>query len=209
MIILKRGVIMKDLLVVVDMVNGFVERGALADKNIGKITPTILNMIQDAKDSGFELLAFKDCHTIGDEEFNIYPVHCLKGSTESDFIPEIKQIARCFDYIIDKNTTNGFDTKEFRDLISKNRYNNIFVCGCCTDICVQNFVESLAKYFEKNNLHTNIHVVGNACYTFDGPNHNAEQCHSKALETMYNIGVNVIDYPTREHEKECEEITLL
>ena len=82
---------MKNLLVVIDMVNGFVNFGALADKNIGKVTPTIINMMNDAKKNGLKILAFKDCHNKDDEEFAIYPPHCLKGTPESELIPELKE----------------------------------------------------------------------------------------------------------------------
>ena len=37
---------MKKLLLVIDMVNGFVKEGALADKAINNITPNIINLIK-------------------------------------------------------------------------------------------------------------------------------------------------------------------
>ena len=37
---------MKKLLLVIDMVNGFVKEGALADKEIDNITPNIINLIK-------------------------------------------------------------------------------------------------------------------------------------------------------------------
>ena len=193
---------MKNLLVVIDMVNGFVNFGALADKNIGKVTPTIINMMNDAKKNGLKILAFKDCHNKDDEEFAIYPPHCLKGTPESELIPELKERENMFDYIIGKNTTNGFVTDEFKELLRFNKYDNVVVCGCCTDICVINFVESYLNYIKQNNLDTKIYVAKNACYTFDGPNHNAENCHNNALNQMHNMGASVVKYPS----KECDKI---
>ena len=193
---------MRNLLVVIDMVNGFVNFGALADKKIGKIAPTIINMIKDAEKNGYEILAFKDCHNKDDEEFQTFPPHCLKGTEESELIPEIKKYEDKFDYIIGKNTTNGFVTKQFKALMNIRKYDNVVVCGCCTDICVLNFVESYTNHIKNNNLDTNIYVVKNACYTFDGQNHNAEKYHNLALEQMEKMGAKIVKYPS----KECEEI---
>ena len=193
---------MKNLLVVIDMVNGFVNFGALADKNIGKVTPTIIKMIDDAKKNDFKVLAFKDCHNKDDEEFKVFPPHCLKGTSESELVPELKKLENKFDYIIGKNTTNGFITNEFKELLKSNKYDNVVVCGCCTDICVINFVESYMQYIKKENLDTNIYVIKNTCYTFDGPSHNAEDCHNNALKQMEKMGAAVVKYPS----KECEKI---
>ena len=193
---------MKNLLVVIDMVNGFVNFGALADKNIGKVTPTIINMMNDAKKNGFEILAFKDCHNKDDEEFKVFPPHCLKGTEESELVPELKAKENMFDYIIGKNTTNGFITNQFKELLSKNKFDNVFVCGCCTDICVINFVESYINHINAKNLDTKIYVIENACYTFDGPTHNAAKYHRDALNKMDTMGANVVKYPS----KECEQL---
>ena len=67
----------------------------------------------------------------------------------------------------------------------------IVVCGCCTDICVQNFVESYLNYIKSNNLGTKIHVINDGCYTFDNKNHSAEQTHSKAIMYMKSLGAQI------------------
>ena len=192
----------KNLLVIIDMVNGFVNFGALADKNINKVTPSIINMIKDAKKNGFEILAFKDCHGKDDEEFKTFPPHCLIGTAESELIPELKLYEKQFDYVIGKETTNGFVTKDFQKLLKENNYDNVVVCGCCTDICVLNYVESYLNYIKNNGLKTNVFVVKNACYTFDGQDHNAEKYHNLAIKKMQELGANIVKYPS----KECEKI---
>ena len=191
---------MKNLLVVIDMVNGFVNFGALADKKIDKITPTIINLIKNSKKNNFEVLAFKDCHSKDDEEFKTFPPHCIKGTEESELIPQLKEIENMFDYIIDKNTTNGFITTEFQELIKNNTYDNVLVCGCCTDICVINYVSSYINYINNKNLTTKIIVFENGCYTFDAPNHNAEKTHKQALDDMKDMGAKIESYENEEME---------
>ena len=182
---------MRDLLVVIDMVNGFVNQGALADKKIKRIVPLIEENILKAKDKNTQIVAFKDCHNKDDKEFDIFPIHCLKGSLESELIDELLKYKEDM-LIIEKDTTNGFVTTKFCDLISKNVYNNVYVCGCCTDICVQNFVESYLDYIKQNNLDTTIKVIKNGCYTFDNINHIADLEHKKSIEYMQNLGAKII-----------------
>ena len=185
---------MGNMLVIVDMVNGFINFGALADKNINKITPNIINLIKFAKNKDYKIVAFKDSHSKDDKEFEVFPAHCLKGTPESELIPELKRYEGQFDYVIEKNTTNGFITKEFYNLIKTNKFDNVVVCGCCTDICVLNFVESYLKYIKKFGVNTKIYVVENACYTFDGKNHDAQEYHNSSLSEMKNLGARIIRY---------------
>ena len=192
---------MKNLLVVIDMVNGFVNFGALADKNIDKITPTILDIMREAKKNNFGLLAFKDCHAENDEEFKTFPPHCIKGTAESELIPQLKEVSNMFDFIIDKNTTNGFVTKQFQNLLKINMYDNVLVCGCCTDICVSNFVKSYIDYIKKEKLPTKVVVFENACYTFDGKGHDAEEFHKNSIQDMKNYGAKIAKYPIKMQEE--------
>lgn len=192
---------MKDLLVVVDMVNGFVNFGALADKNINKVTPNIQKLIKCAKKKGLDIVAFKDCHKPNDVEFKDYPPHCIKGTAECDLIPELKQFEKDM-VVIEKDTTNGFVTRIFGEIAKKINYHNVYVVGCCTDICVQNFVESYLKFNQEHNRKTNIVVVSDACYTFGGENHNAEEWHNKALNQMKNKGAKIVTI----QKTECKEM---
>lgn len=192
---------MRDLVVVVDVTNGFLNFGALADKKINKIIPNIERVIKGAKQKKMNIVAFKDCHKIGDEEFKTYPVHCLKGSKESEFIPELKKYEKDM-LVIEKNTTNGFNTYEFKKIINTIEYDRVFVVGCVTDICVQDFVESYLGYINKNNKKTQIIVFEDASYTFDGPNHNAEEEHKKSISEMEGLGAKIAKVNNCENVKE-------
>lgn len=192
---------MKEILVVVDMVNGFVNFGALADKNINKITPNIEKLIKRAKQKGIKIVAFKDCHSLGDEEFSVYPVHCLEHSLESELIPELKKYESEMT-IIKKNTTNGFKTI-FSDLVKRIDFDKVHVVGCCTDICVKDFVLSYLNFIRENNKQTKIFVYEDACYTFDSNEHSAQTMHKKSLEIMREKGAKIVSV---NFENEIERI---
>ena len=182
---------MRSLLVVVDMVNGFVNFGNLADSKINKITPKIESLIKESILEKNKIVAFCDCHEKNDIEFETYPEHCLKGTKECELIPELKVFKNDMQ-IINKPTTNGFVTTAFQEIIKNEQFEKVVVCGRCTDICVQNFCASLKEYFDNKNIDTKIMVVKDGVYTFDSPNHNAEECNSRALTEMENLGIEVI-----------------
>lgn len=184
---------MKNLLVVVDMLNGFLNKGNLADKKMNKIVPNVVSLIENAKMFNFSIIAFKDVHNENDEEFKTYPPHCIKGTKECDLIPELKKFEKDMT-IIEKNTTNGFNTAKFKSMIYKNFYDNIVVCGCCTDICVYNFVKSLNEYVKKFNIKTNIMVAKNAVDTFDMENHSATDVNNRYLFIMEKMGIKMLDF---------------
>ena len=181
----------EDLLVTVDIINGFVNFGNLADKRINQILPKVEKLIQQAIARGTKIISFKDCHEINDEEFKEYAEHCIKGSLESELVPELKKYENRM-YLIEKNTTNGFNTNEFRRIISSYSFKNIVVCGCCTDICVKNFCYSLKEYIDKNNLNTNIYVYESAVATFDSEVHKAKQIQTDTLKEMEYMGKDYI-----------------
>lgn len=193
-----------DLLVVVDMVNGFVNEGALADAKINKITQNIVACIEKAKTQGIKIVAFKDCHEVGDEEFKKFPPHCLKGTRESELIPELQKYKKDMQ-LIEKNTTNGFITPEFYYIANYNEFDNVYVVGCCTDICVQDFVTSYLRFNKENRRKTNVVVLEDACYTFDAPNHNAELEHYEAIEYMQDMGAKIIKTNLKKNKVEENE----
>ena len=189
----------KDLLIIIDMINGFVNFGALADKKINRVTPKIIDLIKKASINGTHIIAFRDAHSMNDEEFNTYPIHCLKGSEESKLIPELA-VYKDKMWEIEKDTTNGFVTKEFLELVKKFDFDNVYVVGCCTDICVLNFVNSYLAFNKKYNKSTKIVVVENACATFDSPVHIAKDMHDKAILEMEQNGAIIAR--TKENIKE-------
>jgi len=182
---------MKKLFVIIDMVNGFVNEGALADKKINKITPKIVELTKSAIKNSIPIIAFKDTHTKNDEEFKVFPPHCIKGTLESELIPELKVFEKDF-ISIEKNTTNGFITKAFQKIVNNIAFEEVIIVGCCTDICVEQFATNFQKFNKENNRKTKLIVIEDAVYTFDTPNHNAESCHNDAINRMAKAGITIL-----------------
>ena len=79
---------MNELLVIVDMVKDFVNEWPLADNKISKITPKIIEQIKYFLSNSLPIISFRDCHS-SDDEFKIYPPHCIKGTSESELVNEL------------------------------------------------------------------------------------------------------------------------
>ena len=92
--------------------------------------------------------------------------------------------------IIEKNSTNGFfamDIEKYKNL------DNFIVVGCCTDICVYQFVLTLKTYFNQHNLYKNIVVPINLVETYDIDKvHCGDMLNTIFLNSMIQNGINVV-----------------
>ena len=160
----------KGCLIVVDMVNGFVEEGVLHDKEIKKIVKRQIELIKEAKQSGKLIVFIKDTHTKESTEFERFgnTNHCLENTFESELIDELKTFENDKDTIsIKKNSTSFMESPEFRKLMEHEKEMNEFdVIGCCTDICVANGTIALANYLDEHNRKHEIRVHEDAIATY-------------------------------------------
>ena len=141
---------MKKLLIIVDMVNGFVKDGPMADNFINNITPNIINLIQEFNKNEDEIISIQEGHSNNSKEFESFPPHCILGTNEAELIDELLPYKDNMK-IIRKNSTSGFVTKEFINYIEENKTDiqEIVITGCCTDICVMNLALPLKHFINE------------------------------------------------------------
>jgi nicotinamidase-related amidase len=185
----------RTVLVVIDMVNGFVYDGALSSNRVAAIVQNIVDI--NKKTSGFKKIFFLDSHDENSKEFNSFPKHCIEGSSEAELIDELK-VAEAGDIntlYIKKNSTNGFITDDFQKWLADNLdcVDNYIITGCVTDICVMQFVLSLKAYFNHINKVKRVIVPKNAVETYDGGSHDGHLMNLFALYNMSNIGVEIVE----------------
>ena len=183
---------MKKLLLVIDMINGFVKEGALADKKINEITPNIINLIEEYIKNNDNIISFQDGHTNDSKEFESFPVHCVLGTDEAELINELMPYKENMK-VIRKNSTSGFVTTEFIKYIEENKdeLEEIVLTGCCTDICVLNFAIPLKNYINEHNLNIKVTLFENAVETYDSPVHNRDEYNEMALKIMKQNGIEI------------------
>lgn len=137
--------IQKPIIFVIDMINGFVEEGALHDKAIDFITPCIERLINEIN---CRTIFIADAHDEHAREFQSYPKHCIKGTSESDVIHTLKPYVKELFY---KNSTNAFHSKQFQRFLNDiDAYQDIIITGCCSDICILQFALSLQSWLNEH-----------------------------------------------------------
>ena len=185
----------KRCLIVVDMVNGFVNEGVLHDKRIKQVLPNQLKLIKEAKANNDLIIFIKDSHSKNAVEFARFgnTNHCLDGSGESELIDEFKVFEGLKSTIsIKKNSTSFMEAPMFRELLLKEKDLEIFdVVGCCTDICVTNGVLGLANYLDENNRMHTINVYLDAVATYNEEERSDYVEASKIL--LKQQGINLVN----------------
>lgn len=158
------------MLIVVDMVNGFVEEGVLHDKNIKKIIPRQIELIKEAHDKGYIVVFVKDTHDEDAVEFGRFgnTKHCVRGTREAEVVDQLKPFEKMDDMIsIEKNSTSFMEAPQFRELVAKtNNIKLVELVGCCTDICDFNGIMGLANYYDQWNREVDIIVHEDAIATY-------------------------------------------
>jgi len=126
----------KKALVVVDMLNDFVEKdGALCVNNADTIVENIASLIEQARKSDdFVVIYACDNHEEDDVEFKDFPKHCVKKTRGANVIEELK--IKDEDYVVRKKTISVFDTKDMDDLLNRLCVKELFICGVATDYCI-------------------------------------------------------------------------
>lgn len=182
---------LEKLLVVVDMVNGFVKEGIMSDIGINNITPKIKELIEESLNNNDGIAFIKDTHYENSTEFKKFPPHCIKGTGEEELIDELKKYEKD-SFIYEKNSTSTMYSPKFIDDIDEmKKLREVIVSGCCSDICVLNLVIPLINYFDQNNRNVDVTVIENAIETFDAPTHNRNEYNDMSLKLMKQAGAKI------------------
>ena len=180
------------VLIVVDMVNGFVYNGPLHDIECSNIIPRQKEIIDDHLDNGDLVVFIKDTHTKDSTEFSRMPIHCLENTDESELVPELREyVGRDNVITINKNSTSFNEAPEFRELIT-NLVNlkRVDEIGVCTDICDFNGIMGLANRLNQENRDVSIYVHEDAVATFNETERSEYVEAAKLL--MKQQGINII-----------------
>ncbi len=184
----------RELLVNVDMVNGFVKKGAMADTYIKHIIPEHIKLMTEMqeKENG-EIAIIKDTHKENCREFNRYPVHCVEGTEEAELVEELVQFETGA-LVYNKNSTSTIYAPNFLEDIDKMiNLQEITIIGCCTDICIINLAIPLQNYFDQKDRNILIKVPKNAVETYDSPTHNRDEYNEIAFKLMEQASIKLCD----------------
>ena len=169
---------MKKLLIVVDMQNDFIT-GSLGSPQDQRILPSVKAKIEEYGQKGDSVLFTRDTHYenyLATQEGKYLPiVHCVEG-TAGHLIADSLDVDGC--EIFDKP---NFGSLELAKRVAGGGYDEIELCGLCTDICVV----SNALILKAQLPETKIIVDARCCAGV------TEESHNAALLTMKMCQVSV------------------
>lgn len=181
----------KKLLVVVDMVNGFIKSGVMHDEDINRITPRIKSLVEKYLSEKEGVAFIKDTHTDDSVEFRKFPPHCVVGTGEEELIDELKPYEQ-YGMSFEKNSTSTMYAPGFmKEIAAMPNLEEVVISGCCTDICVLNLALPLTNYFDQNNRMVEIRVPENVVETYNSETHNREEYNQMSLKLLKQAGIGV------------------
>lgn len=201
---MKKNEEFKKALYMIDMNNGFVNFGAMANPKYNELVPEQLKMIEKFRKENEMINFILEAHDENAIEFKNYPAHCIKGTKEAELIPEFineqnKENTRTY-Y---KNSINGMLNRNLqKEIKTLKNLREIVVEGVCADLCVMDFARTYLRYLDEINKEATMFVVKQAIDTFDAPGHNREEWINIACKIMEQAGAIIVENIEELEEKE-------
>jgi nicotinamidase-related amidase len=189
----------------VDMVNGFCHEGPLSSERVGNLSQPVADFFRRGYDMGIRAMTLaQDTHDPDTPEFQAYPPHCVAGTSESQTIPELRELPFYQDMtVFPKNSlSSSIGTELDQWLGARPQVNTFIVVGDCTDLCVYNSAMYLRMHANAFNIQRRVIVPAQLVDTFDTPvdvareagipPHEADLHHVVFLHHMVLNGVEVV-----------------
>ena len=196
----------RKVLYMIDMNNGFVNFGNMANPKYNELVNEQLKLINKFRKENQLVNFVLEGHTTDSIEFDSYPSHCVLGTKEAELIPEFideqnKENTRTY-Y---KNSINGMLNRNLQDDIkSQDNLNEIVIGGVCADLCVMDFARTFSRYLDEINRRAKIFVVENTIDTYDSLEHNREEWMYIAKKVMTQAGIIMVSNIEELERKEKE-----
>jgi nicotinamidase/pyrazinamidase len=177
---------MPNVTIIVDVLNGFCKQGNLASPRCDAAIPAIKTVIEERRRAGDQLIFLADTHDPNDREFEIFPQHCIRGTTEADVVPELQPLLQGAT-LIRKRRYSGFFETDLEERLRAAQPGQVTVVGVCTDICVLHTVADL------RNRDYRVVVPAQAVATFDAPGHPGDEAQRWSLAHLTGVlGASVV-----------------
>ncbi|HEY9289194.1 MAG TPA: isochorismatase family cysteine hydrolase [Candidatus Dormibacteraeota bacterium] len=165
---------MPDVTIVVDVENGFCKEGNLASPRCDAVIPAVRRVVEERLEAGDHVIFTADTHDPDDREFEIFPVHCVRGTREAEVVPELQPLLQRA-ALLRKRRYSAFFETDLETRLKTARPGQVTVVGVCTDICVLHTVADL------RNRDYRVVVPRQAVATFDAPGHPGDEVQAWSL----------------------------
>ncbi len=137
---------MRDLLMVIDMQNDFVtEGGALYFESAQSVKSVVLEVVEAHMKKNTPVVFTQDWHEENDEEFKLFPSHCVKESWGASIFEELAKKIKGYPhaFFVKKRRFSAFYETDLDSKLKDLNPSNVEVCGVASNICVLFNVEEL------------------------------------------------------------------
>ncbi|MCH7978904.1 MAG: cysteine hydrolase [Acidobacteria bacterium] len=137
--------------------------GSLYVPGAEQIIPNLARLVEFARGHDVPVVSSADAHSLSDDEFQQFPPHCVKGTSgqkklpetllakwtvlpnEQQPEPEAEEIARCRQWILEKQKFDLFTNIHAAFLFEKLDAGQYVVFGVATEYCVREAVLGLLQ----------------------------------------------------------------
>jgi len=167
-------------LLVIDMLNDFMKPGGAlyCRDEARKIIPFVVDKVTKARKDGIKVIFVCDNHNHCDNEFRLFPAHCVAGTEGAKIIEELPSVLNCDVYKVKKTTFDGFFNTELDSILK--HVNEVEIVGVCTSICVMDTAASATRLGYK------VRVFKDGVADFDPAAH---EFALKRMKSLYGIEI--------------------
>ena len=101
---------------------------------VKKIIPEIQKKIAKAREDEIPILFVCDSHAADDEEFKMFPPHCVEGSKGAEVHKDLRPMPG--DIVVHKKRFSAFFSTNLQELLQEKQIDTLELCGVCANICV-------------------------------------------------------------------------
>ena len=191
----------------VDIIEGFCSQGPLASPRVGQIVEPIARLLRETWGAGLrQIVLVQDTHEPEAVEFASWPVHCVRGSDESQAVGAIRELP-FFDRItvFPKNSISSFLNTGLNGWLAEHpELDTFIVVGDCTDLCTYQLAMHLRLDANARQLQRRVILPAECTDTYDLPVQTAQQegglphpaslLHAVFLYHMALNGIEVVSY---------------
>lgn len=156
----------------VDVIKGFCIRGPLASERVNRIVEPVVHLFQGSYQLGLRnIVLIQDTHEPEAVEFSAWPVHCVRGSDESEPVDAFQALPFFNDLVIfPKNSiSSDLNTGLPAWQASHPMVDTYLVVGDCTDLCTYQLALQLRLDANAHQLQRRVIVPANCSETYDRP----------------------------------------
>lgn len=187
-LIQKAGGIENIYLVLVDILRGFCEQGALSSERVNEMVQPVKELAEKLQKLGLpssNYIFLHDAHPENAIEFEAFASHCVRGSKEAEVVEALRPFQEAEGaQTFEKNATNGLFGKnregvrffEWLESLLQRKQSSVFlVVGDCTDLCIYQNAMGIRMLANERNVPVDVYVSEQHVRTYHLPVDTAEK----------------------------------